>query len=254
MQQEQYLQYKDKFKKINLVTIILIALIILAYVGLVFLPLFNATYTKKITVEDFNGDINAYMEFISSMPESDLELALKGEIEVKESFSLFSAFMDTTKFFEGGLNFSSMKQLIPFLNIVVIALFMFNNLMQIINYVRVLIPEIEGVLHPENYYKLQYEFNKKMTATDMANKSGSGIAISIIIMFAISLGWLYLLKFLNPMLAGEDAFIGSAFSMSGITGWIILFAIMVVAIIVLNNIMNKTRKNLVLEIGNEKEN
>ena len=103
-----YLKYSEKFKKINLLSIIMHALTIVMILAFLFIPMFS--YERVITEADFDGDINKFFQYMQTL--SPEELLSGKEPTIKEGFSIFDELIKNFSAFSSDGEIDSMLGLL----------------------------------------------------------------------------------------------------------------------------------------------
>ncbi len=154
MEEKPYLKYSDKFKKLNLLSIIMHCVTIVTIIAFIFLPMFVCE--REITEADFGGDLEKFMQYLQTLSPEEL---LSGKAPtITESFSMFDELMKNLSGLSGGesydVYFSMLAMLFPLFTVIM-------GVILIVLSAKQLYEKINGYKNFESFCMLEYSSIKK---------------------------------------------------------------------------------------------
>lgn len=250
-QTKSYLQYQDRFKKINLLSLIMHALSLILVFAVIFLPLFSYSYTHKISLSDFNGDYESYLNFLATLSPEE---AIKGEITALKSFSLFDELMQNLNGLQSEgeftLMFAVMFIIYPCFTIISGAVLLFQSGKQLYS-------AIKALNNIEDFCLLEYSSIKKSGSnTGKKNFLKGQFTFTFIVFFIFTIIFAKLFGFIaNELYASfatiklEDISFLAIFT--DISAWIFVIIAIFIAYLVASWLRKKEKNDILLAITKE---
>ncbi len=243
MEDKPYLKYADKFKKINLLSIIMQCVTIVMILAFLFIPMF--VYEREITEADFGGDLEKFLQYLETLSAEEL---LSGKAPtIKENFSIFDELMKNLSAFSSNGEYSSM------IGMLLMLFPLFTVIMGVILLVmagKQLYERITANNDFESFCMLEYSSIKK--SGEGREKKSFWKRQNI---FAFTM--YYVMSFIFGKV--ETKMYGSIIDVSSFTywvgasvsGWIVLGVLLLVASVVLSVMIKQKKTEVTVEITKE---
>ena len=243
-------RYGEKLKKINLLYLVVQACAILLAIGACFFPIYKTVYETKLTLDLFGGDLEAYLNYLSTLSPEE---ALTGIVHREENFSMFNELLKAINGFkvkeEGASMVSVFFLICPILVV-------FSSLRIFCSSAIALYRCVRNVKDNEQYILLEYKQIKNSGATtDEMTQFCKITSITDVVMWSV-LAVLCGGYVMEHVFQGAPNILSNYSNLSafaGISGWVVLVFILVIVYAAGKFILGKQSRAITFEILKDSE-